>query len=69
MVQVGSSAAQKMVYVHARALRTSSGRKRAEPRGGGARARLATAMGLPRERIAVLRERMAVRDVPLDYAL
>lgn len=68
MVQVGSSAAQKMVYVHARRLENRFGQEEGRSPGGDElEARLATAMGLPRERIAVLRERMAVRDVPLDY--
>ena len=67
MVQVGSSAAQKMVHVHARRLENQFGQEQGRSPGGEElEARLATAMGLPRERIAVLRERMAVRDVPLD---
>ncbi|MCC5979413.1 MAG: sigma-70 family RNA polymerase sigma factor [Salinarimonas sp.] len=68
MVQIGSSAAQKMIYLHLRRLEKKHGLAHGEqPRDSVINAELSRIMQLPEKRIATLRERMNVRDVSLDH--
>jgi RNA polymerase sigma-32 factor len=67
MVQIGSSAAQKMIYLHMRRLESRHGTMHGErPDDAQINMELARIMQLPEKRIATLRERMSVRDVSLD---
>ncbi|KPQ11678.1 MAG: RNA polymerase sigma-32 factor [Saliniramus fredricksonii] len=67
MVQIGSSAAQKMIYLHLRRLESRHGLTHGEqPNDAQINAELSRIMQLPEKRIATLRERMSVRDVSLD---
>lgn len=68
MVQIGSSAAQKMLYLHLRRMESRHGMMHGEqPDDAQINAELSRVMQLPEKRIATLRERMSVRDVSLDH--